>query len=337
MQPKLIIKSAVADLLYRTRIYGKKLDEFSADSFFLLMYHRITSPAESGVYLQPGMYVTTPTFEMHLRTLAGVASILPLSDILEIFAGRKKRPGSLPLCAITFDDGWADFYANAFPLLQAMKMPATVFLPTAYIGTDRWFWTDRLAALWPENPSELGRSKDPLMRVLATIRGPLETQIEQAIAAIKPHPAGEIENVLGEMERIGGSASPQGKRVFLSWQEVEEMHDSGLISFGSHTAGHQILTTLNEVEIRNELEISKRRLVDGGVVDKSNVPFCYPNGNYNDKIAGMVKDAGYTMALTTKNGWNKFEADPYTLKRIGMHQDVSSGKSLFLSRLTNIF
>jgi peptidoglycan/xylan/chitin deacetylase (PgdA/CDA1 family) len=41
--------------------------------------------------------------------------------------------------AITFDDGLADFYANALPILLKMKYPATLFIATAYVGsTSLW-------------------------------------------------------------------------------------------------------------------------------------------------------------------------------------------------------
>ncbi len=37
---------------------------------------------------------------------------------------------------LTFDDGYCDVYKNAWPLLKKYNFPATVFLPTAFIGKE---------------------------------------------------------------------------------------------------------------------------------------------------------------------------------------------------------
>ncbi|MBN2226726.1 MAG: polysaccharide deacetylase family protein [candidate division Zixibacteria bacterium] len=40
---------------------------------------------------------------------------------------------------ITFDDGYESFFTTAFPILQKLNIPATVFIPTAFIGqNDNW-------------------------------------------------------------------------------------------------------------------------------------------------------------------------------------------------------
>jgi peptidoglycan/xylan/chitin deacetylase (PgdA/CDA1 family) len=100
------------------------------------------------------------------------------------------------------------------------------------------------------------------------------------------------------------------------------MAQSGLISFGSHTASHRILTTLTDKEIQDELMRSKETLIAEKAVDSSFVPFSYPNGNYNEKIVNMVREAGYSLAVTTDNGWNHRGFNPFTLRRVAIHQGI---------------
>jgi len=51
------------------------------------------------------------------------------------------------------------------------------------------------------------------------------------------------------------------------------------------------------------------------------------------KIARMVKYAGYSIAVTTKKGWNNARPDSFTLRRIGIHQDMTSTVPLFAARI----
>lgn len=169
------------------------------------------------------------------------------------------------------------------------------------------------------------------------LKGSGESQLEKAINILKQNREEEIEQILAGLSNGWNMDKDLKGRAFLTWDEVREMAQSGLVSFGSHTAGHKILTNLSDEEIKEEIVRSREKLIAEKVVEPSFIPFCYPNGNFNDKIAGMVKEAGYSLAVTTAKGWNRFNSDLFTLKRIGIHQDISSTEAMFGCRVAGIF
>jgi len=54
------------------------------------------------------------------------------------------------LVAITFDDGFRDFYTAAFPVLQQHGFAATMYLPTVFIGDERKSFKSRECLIWKE-------------------------------------------------------------------------------------------------------------------------------------------------------------------------------------------
>ena len=104
-----------------------------------------------------------------------------------------------------------------------------------------------------------------------------------------------------------------------------------MISVGSHTVNHAILTTLPHNEVKMDLHASKKKIIEENVVSES-IPFCYPNGNYNRKIASLVEQNGYSCAVTCDPGWNEPGTGMFNLKRISLHQDISFASSLLAYR-----
>ena len=342
MKPSLLAKHLIASTLHSIGLLEWKLKRYAGKNFVILMYHRIVSPKDAGTYIQPGMYVQAETFERHLQFLINNFNIAPLSEVPLITRNKPGTARSKPFCFLTFDDGWKDFYDHAYPLLKAHQAPATVFLPTEFIGTNDCFWTDRLAYLFSSegfNPLRKTNifSDRPLIAKLLRLQGSPEKQLEAAINILKHYREDIINEVLMVLEEnLNITAIPAG-RTFLTWDEVREMSKSGFISFGSHTANHKILTTLSDEEIYLELNAAREKLIAEQVADPSCIPFCYPNGNYNDKIASMVKESGYAMALTTKQGWNNKHSDSFQFRRIGIHQDITSTEAMYGFRILNVF
>lgn len=335
-------KSALACVLHSAGIILWKLGRYSNHDFALLMYHRVIPKEKVSCAVQAGMFVEPETLDLHIQFLRKYFEVVPLSDLASLQKVHQQELRKNPLCALTFDDGWYDFYDYAYPILKLHKAPATVFLPTDFIGTDRWFWTDRLGFVLNHmaNCRDLVKNapifKNSLLNQIVHISGTLEMRLEKAITLLKHHRIESIEQVLSELTDVLGEGSiPQG-RAFLSWKEVREIADSDLISFGSHTAGHRILTTLAEEEAEYELRRSMDVLISQKVVDPTFISFSYPNGNFTERLSEMVREAGYHLAVTTQYGWNRRGESPYTLRRIAIHQDIASTEAMFGSRIVNL-
>lgn len=343
MKSSLVLRLSIASLFCMSGFLSWKLRRASENRYAILMYHRVVSQNDVENGLQAGMYVQPKTFENHIRFLKKYFSLVPISEIDSIIEEKSCNSHAKPICVITFDDGWHDFYISAYPILKAHKVPTTVFLPTNFIGTNDWFWTDRVGYFFSKRGNSTGLQKqnrvsgNAVVNQLEKLTGSQESRLEKAIEILKGYRDDEINEILLELsERWDLDQNPSG-RAFLNWKEVREIARSGLITFGSHTVAHKILTTLTDQEIRHELIESRKRLIAEQAVDPSFISFCYPNGNYNDKIAGMVKETGYNLAVTTKKGWNNPEADPFILRRIGIHQDMTSTDAMLGCRITSIF
>ncbi len=91
----------------------------------LLIYHRVGGGTTNELDITPEM------FERQLEMLAN-HRVLSLDDALD----RLDREDSRPSFVLTFDDGFADVYENAWPLLRARRLPFTIYLATAYVGSN---------------------------------------------------------------------------------------------------------------------------------------------------------------------------------------------------------
>ena len=106
----------------------------------ILCYHRFGSPASK-------MVVAPAQFEAQLDWLArNHYRVLRLADVSDFLAGRRALP--VRSVVITIDDGYESAYRHAYPLLKKFGFPATLFVPTDFIGARdalSWAQLDELA------------------------------------------------------------------------------------------------------------------------------------------------------------------------------------------------
>jgi peptidoglycan/xylan/chitin deacetylase (PgdA/CDA1 family) len=102
------------------------------------------------------------------------------------------------------------------------------------------------------------------------------------------------------------------KVLMLSWEQVRQMSHNG-ISFGSHTLTHPFLTRISAKQAREEIHLSKDIIEQQ--IGRPVTMFSYPSGDFDSEIKGIVKEAGYSAAVSTIPGYNSTRDDVHALKR----------------------
>lgn len=257
-------------------------------------------------------------FEEQMEYLTRNFEVVHLEDAFA--PGR--APSRRPLACVTFDDGFASVRELALPVLEEMRVPATVYLVTGLLDSTDTVWFARLHQAICETQARevrLGDLRFPLEGTAA--RAEASAGLQVAIKKLhRPAFESMFEDVLTQLG-FGGEnrAKPWDAFRVLTSDEVRSMSRSGLVRFGGHTSGHQILTRTTREDARCEVEQSVRAVA--ALVERPSRTFAYPNGgpdDFDDGVAAAVRDAGIDFAVTTIEGPNGPDQDPYRILRYGI-------------------
>ncbi len=105
-----------------------------------------------------------------------------------------------------------------------------------------------------------------------------------------------------------------GMDGYLTWSQVIEMSENGVISIGSHAMTHAYLPELPEQKLDIEIFDSKRAIETH--IKKEVTSFSYPVGAFNDYVKDKVKKAGYKIAVATNPEKNYPRHDIFAMKRV---------------------
>ena len=325
---KKVIKKIAGYILNRTYFMYSSAKRMN----IILMYHRVLKSPPDGYY-EPGLYVNSSTFEMHLKQVSKTYNLVPLATIIE----DGKRKGGF--CAVTFDDGWIDTYDIAFPILRKYKVPATVFVPTDFIGKENCFWFENLTIL--ANKTAKNNVQPQFLQyftqVIPTWK-PLSLSNDSLcdlISCMKQLPSNYLSDIISRAyKEIGVEVSDN--IPIVNWEQMLEMSQYD-ISFAPHGAKHYILPTLSSDMKRDEIVSPLCTLRERGI--QSAPIFSYPNGSWDDESVKLLSESGYIGAVTTRLGYNSGSeiSKPFLLNRIGLHDAISHTPSLFWFRIFQAF
>ncbi|MBN8831839.1 MAG: polysaccharide deacetylase family protein [Sphingomonadales bacterium] len=286
----------------------------------ILMYHRV---AEARV--DPwGLAVSPDHFAEQMRELKRWRRPVPLDEMAARAVAGTLEPGTV---AITFDDAYRDVLVNAKPVLEALGIPATVFVVTGELGNERGFWWDRLAeavfgGMVPESLPDFA-----FMAGTAGWRTQDREALHMALwRVIRKLPREAREAAADEVAAAFGGAGEAAP--VMTREELERLGEGGLISIGAHTVSHPSLPSLSAEEQREESAQSKAALeaMLGAPIRR----LAYPFGDYDARTLAIAQELGFDHAVSVEAG---SVSDGRARFRLPRHDVKNWGAEEFRKRL----
>jgi len=281
--------------------------------FQVFTYHRVNDDRDP-------FFPSVPTdiFERRIAYIARTYRVLTVEELADCM-----RHSVLPrkAVAITFDDGYRDTLTHAAPILARHGVPATIFLATGFIGTAEVPWFDRLAMAFKYTKTaslvapwgETLELTDRAARVLA---------MERLQTCLRTLPDDERRRTVdGVLKALGVTGRNFFKNLMLNWEDVHALASLGF-SIGAHTVNHPILSRISPERAWKEI-LGSRAMIETAC-GRPPRAFAYPSGkaeDYTDAVKNLVREAGFTCAVTTRFGTNTGRTSPYELRRGGPWED----------------
>jgi peptidoglycan/xylan/chitin deacetylase (PgdA/CDA1 family) len=253
-------------------------------------------------------------------------NIVSLDRIVEHYARGLEVPDNSVV--ITIDDGYKSNYTLAYPIFKNLDIPATIFLTTDFVDRKTFLWMDRVEYAIHNSGSsrfELKIGDEVLSFSLEDHDSKLlfEERIKLKLKGLSHE---YIEEIVEQMENSLGrrlSMDENVPEVFLplEWHEISEMIEGGLVSVGSHTCSHAILTKCDSEQMKREVLESKRIIKEKTGMDCKF--FCYPNGQTGDfsrRTKNLLRETGYVCGLTAVEGMNDRNSDVFEFRRFSANR-----------------
>jgi len=288
----------------------------------ILGYHRISN-ASRDPYL---MNVTPENFSEQLDIIKKYAVPITLSELVEKI---EKNKINEKYVALTFDDGYADNYYRAKPILEKHSIPATVFVSSGKLNQE--FWWDELERLvltseihpeelhiryqngsffWQYDAKEKIEPNWSLFRALYKLMHGLEES--------------RIYEILNQLKGMMDQTEIDDPRYrVMNRDELLLLNSGSLIDIGSHSVSHKNLKHAKPDQLREEIKQSKKDLEN--ILQGSITGFSFPFGSVTPGSHKLLRETGYNYACVSFSNYTFNTSDKYSLPRFWV-PDYSASK-----------
>jgi peptidoglycan/xylan/chitin deacetylase (PgdA/CDA1 family) len=269
----------------------------------ILTLHHVRAP-------RAGRFQPNRLLEITPRFLARVVALLrrsgvDLVSLDELHRRMSEGDFGRRFVCLTFDDGYRDTLAHAYPILKAAGVPFAVYVATSF--------PDRLGELWWLALEAVIARND---RIGLVIDGGNRTFDCKTVAEkralyeelywwLRRRPAEAetraIVRNLAACYQVDLAAF--GRDLCMGWPELAELAADPLVTIGAHTVNHPMLAKLPEKTLRAELEMS--RSVIEAALGVRPAHLSYPYGDATaagPREFAVAAEMGFKTAVTTRPG-----------------------------------
>lgn len=309
----LLCRSGMRRLLHRTVHWSGVL---------ALNYHRIGESLGSS--FDRGLWsASEDAFAEQIRFCKSQLEIIGPADLPQVLKAKRGR-----YAMITFDDGYRDNHAAAFPILKHEGVAATFFVATGFIDSPSLPWWDEIA--WMVRTSQ--RSG---LELREWFDAPIpfddpdrEGAVRKLLRKYKAIPAEKTAGYLDALATATGTGrcrAEAGENLWMTWDMLREMKAAGM-TIGGHTVTHPVLSRMSAQDQRHEILECGRRLAHE--LGEPMRYFSYPVGNttaFDQTTRECLREAGVSYAFSYYGGYGRFQGwDDYDVRRVAIETELDT-------------
>lgn len=330
-----------------SKLINKIQSGFTSNKVIVLMYHRVVNKIGDPWQLA----VSPANFDLHLAMLRKNFTVISVKELISQLQEKKIKKNSI---CLTFDDAYTDNFLYAQPLLEKYNCPATFFVPTNYINSQKAFWWDVLEKLILHSPSlplklsllingrtyNFNLKKQTLNREefiaqsLWTYKDDPPTErcslYLEVCALFRPFSEKEVDIYLQQIIQWADFKIRYVPDTAMSFVQLTQLSNNPLFSLGAHTCTHIDLNRHSNLEQQlqitdcaKHLKFQYKNFVNA---------IAYPFGSYNKCTLDIVKKQKISVGFTTNQGFVNKHSKSLELNRFEVVN--ISGEELLLQLRT---
>ena len=205
---------------------------------------------------------------------------------------------------LTFDGGYKDVMASAYPVLSRQRVPFTVYVPTAFpdgVGEAWWLALEQVIARQSRLSLVMGREEKHFDIAATAEKYQLYDFLRGWMRSLAPS---DLSSAINDLcTRYSVDLAALSREASLDWVDLAKLAADPLVTLGSATVNYPVLSNLTDAAALREMTMG--RAVAQAAFRRDVGHFAYPfgdRGSWRRQHAAMAEEVGFASAASAIAG-----------------------------------